>query len=319
MEYWTQDFLVKLTTPFFAALILVEIAASVYHKTRQYSQKETLYNFYLMAVNTLLELSIRGGYLAILLWVYQSRVWDWSRDWVYWAILIPATDFVFYWIHRVDHFCRLFWAVHVTHHSSEEFNLSTGYRSSVLEPLYRFVYFIPLAWLGFQPLDILFAYSFTQLYGILAHTQNIGKLGVLEYVFVTPSHHRVHHASNPLYLDKNLGMFLIIWDRLFGTFQEEISPEEYEQIRYGLTKPIDNPNPIRIITHEFESILQDLRQPIPWRYKMGYLFGPPGWSHDQSRMTSEQMRQAERCAAQKQPTETEEANQPENMRTPSAC
>lgn len=247
-----------------------------------------------MAVNTLLELLIRGGYLAILMGVYQFRQWDWSRDWLYWLILIPATDFVFYWIHRVDHHCRLFWAVHVTHHSSEEFNLSTGYRSSVFEPLYRFVYFIPLALAGFEPPDILFAYSFTQLYGILVHTQNVGKLGILEYFMVTPSHHRVHHASNPLYLDKNLGMFLIIWDRIFGAFQEELSPDEYQPIRYGLTKPLGDPGPIRIITHEIERIADDLRRPIPLRHKLRYVFGPPGWSHDQSRMTSEQMRKAEK-------------------------
>jgi sterol desaturase/sphingolipid hydroxylase (fatty acid hydroxylase superfamily) len=195
---------------------------------------------------------------------------------------------MFYWLHRVDHYCRFFWAVHVTHHSSEEFNLTVGFRSSVFQPLYRFIYFIPIAFMGFKGIDIMFAYSATQIFGILVHTQTIRKLGFLEYIIVTPSHHRVHHGSNVRYLDKNLGMFLIIWDKLFGTFQAE---DEKDPVKYGLTKNLDSQNPVTLVFHEWKNIFSDLvGKRGPLRAKLMYVFGPPGWSHDGSTKTSKQLR-----------------------------
>jgi sterol desaturase/sphingolipid hydroxylase (fatty acid hydroxylase superfamily) len=209
-------------------------------------------------------------------------------------MLLLAEDFLYYWLHRWDHEIRLFWAVHVTHHSSEHMNFTVGFRSSVFQPLYRFVYFIPLALCGFKPLDIIFIYSATQIWGIFVHTELINKMGWLEYILVTPSHHRVHHASNPKYLDKNMGMFLIIWDQLFGTFQPELTAEEYQPRKYGLTKPLEKTTPGNIIFHEWNDIGKDLsREDIGWKEKWNYVFGPPGWSHDGSRLTSDQMRDAE--------------------------
>ena len=189
-----------------------------------------------------------------------------------------------------DHFSRFFWAIHVTHHSSEEFNLTTGFRSSVLQPLYRFIYFIPLVLLGFKPLDIVFMYSLTQIYGILVHTQYINKMPRwFETFFVSPSHHRVHHASNVRYLDKNMGMVLIIWDRMFGTFQEEIKGDP---VKFGLTKQLSQPyHLVNIIFHEWKSILKDLHKKIPLWLKVKYLVMPPGWSHDGSTKTAKQLRQ----------------------------
>jgi hypothetical protein len=173
-------------------------------------------------------------------------------------------------------------------------NLTVGFRSSVFQPLYRFIYFIPLALLGFKPIDIVFIYSCTQIWGIFVHTELIKKMGWLEYIFVTPSHHRVHHASNPKYLDKNMGMFLIIWDQLFGTFQPELADEAYQTKKYGLTKPKENENQASLLFQEWKNIRKDLlRKDIGWREKWGYLFGPPGWSHDGSRLTSEQLRKEE--------------------------
>jgi sterol desaturase/sphingolipid hydroxylase (fatty acid hydroxylase superfamily) len=161
------------------------------------------------------------------------------------------------------------------------------------------VYFIPLALLGFRPLDIVFIYSATQIWGILVHTEFIKKMGVLEYILVTPSHHRVHHASNPKYLDKNMGMFLIIWDKLFGTFQPELPEEEYQKIKYGLTTNIERPNAVNLVFHEWQSISEDLRRKnLTLKQRLGYLFKPPGWSHDGSRLTSEQLRQRESTAEQ---------------------
>jgi hypothetical protein len=119
-------------------------------------------------------------------------------------------------------------------------------------------------------------------------------MGWLEYIFVTPSHHRVHHASNPKYLDMNMGMFLIIWDKMFGTFQPELPEEEYEPLKYGLTKNIEEQTPVNIVFHEWKQLWKDVkRKDISFKEKWNYIFGPPGWSHDGSRLTSEQMREAE--------------------------
>ena len=192
---------------------------------------------------------------------------------------------MFYWLHRVDHYCRLFWAVHVTHHSSEEFNLTVGFRSSVFQPLYRFVYFIPLSLIGFNPLDTMFMYAATQIYGILIHTKTVGKLSFLEWFLSTPSHHRVHHGSNIKYLDKNMGMVFIIWDKLFGTFAEE-----KEVVVYGLTTNINTYHPIKMVFHEWKNILNDLKKKVSLKNKLMYVLGPPGWSHDGSTKTSSQLR-----------------------------
>jgi sterol desaturase/sphingolipid hydroxylase (fatty acid hydroxylase superfamily) len=206
---------------------------------------------------------------------------------VYWTLLFLTEDFMYYWLHRIDHYCRFFWAVHVTHHNSEEYNLTVGFRSSVFQPLYRFIYFIPLSFLGFKGIDIMFIYSATQIFGILVHTQTVGKLGFLEYFMVTPSHHRVHHASNARYLDKNMGMVLIIWDKLFGTFQKE---EDTDPVKYGLTSNINSFNPGKMVFHEWVNIFNDLKKKTSLKDKFMYVFGPPGWSHDGSRKTSAQLR-----------------------------
>lgn len=265
-----------------------------------YTVKETLMNVYLTLANAGIDLLFRSIYAGIILtFFYQYRVLDFSaHPWIYWCLLFVLEDLLFYFEHRVDHYCRLFWAVHVTHHSSEEFNLTTGFRSSVFQPLYRFVYFIPLALLGFAPIDILFMYSLTQIYGILVHTQVVKTMPRwFETVFVSPAHHRVHHASNVVYLDKNMGMCLIIWDKLFGTFQEELPGEE---VRYGLVKPVTTPyHPLKIIFHEWQAIGHDLGRKTSFFTRLKYLFMPPGWSHDGSTLTARQMRQ--QAAQQQQP------------------
>jgi sterol desaturase/sphingolipid hydroxylase (fatty acid hydroxylase superfamily) len=177
-----------------------------------------------------------------------------------------------------------------------------GFRSSVFQPLYRFIYFSPLPLLGFKPLDILFVYAATQIWGIFVHTELIKKMGWLEYILVTPSHHRVHHASNPKYLDKNMGMFLIVWDKLFGTFQKELNEKEYQPINYGLTKNLENPNAVTVVLHEWTQIFKDITQPnISLKARWLYLFGPPGYSHNGSRQTSKQMRLVENSLDQHKP------------------
>jgi sterol desaturase/sphingolipid hydroxylase (fatty acid hydroxylase superfamily) len=290
MHEFRESLLVLISVPIYAIVIGAELLFSYFNKKHLYSTRGILANVYLTSLNMGLDILVRGVCLLVLNYFYKFQVADLS-PWpiVYWTVLIVAEDFMFYWLHRIDHFCRLFWAVHVTHHSSEEFNFTVGFRSSVFQPLYRFIYFIPLSFLGFKGIDIMFAYSATQIFGILVHTQAVNKLGWLEHIIVTPSHHRVHHGSNVKYLDKNMGMFLIIWDKLFGTFQEE---EDTEPVKYGLTTNINTYNPVTMVFHEWQQIFKDVfRKDVNFRDKLMYIFGPPGWSHDGSRKTSQQLRE----------------------------
>lgn len=288
MNEFRESLLVLISVPIYTLVIGFEFFYSYFKHKGLYSTRGVLANVYLTALNMSLDILVRGICLAVLNYFYRFHFADLSATPVlYWTLLVVSEDFMFYWLHRVDHYCRFFWAVHVTHHSSEEFNLTVGFRSSVFQPLYRFIYFIPLSFFGFKGIDIMFAYSATQIFGILVHTQTIHKLGFLEYIIVTPSHHRVHHGSNVRYLDKNMGMFLIIWDKLFGTFQAE---EENDPVKYGLTKNIETYNPLTMVFHEWRSIVSDLRKKVPLKAKFMYVFGPPGWSHDGSTKTSSQLR-----------------------------
>ncbi|MDF2438123.1 MAG: fatty acid hydroxylase [Bacteroidota bacterium] len=302
MNEFREALLIAITTPIYAIVIGAEIIFSYLHEKHYYSVKGTLANVYLTILNFSLDILVRGVCLFVLNYFFQFKFTEISNPILYWTLLVIAQDFMFYWLHRVDHYCRLFWAVHVTHHSSEEFNLTVGFRSSVFQPLYRFIYFIPLAMLGFKGIDIMFIYAATQIYGILIHTKTVGKLGFLEWFMSTPSHHRVHHASNVLYLDKNMGMLLIIWDRMFGTFQEE---EETVPVVYGLTENIKTNNPLKMVFHEFIAIVGDLKKPASIKAKLMYVFGPPGWSHDGSKKTAAELRKELENSALKSDPETQ--------------
>lgn len=261
---------------------------------KAYSLRDTVHNFCLSLLTGGSDLVMRGLSFIILTFFFQFSLITLPHSVFYWISLLLLVDFMHYWLHRLGHTCRFFWAVHVNHHTSTHFNFTVGFRSGVLEPFYSFVFFIPIALLGYTPIDIFFMYSICQVWAILTHTERIRKLGWLEYIFVTPSHHRVHHASNTLYLDKNMGTVFIFWDKLFGTFQPELPEEEYQPIRYGTTTGIDDGKLTNVIFHEWKNIWKDMRRnDIGWKHKLRYLFGPPGWSHNGERLTSEQMRQKE--------------------------
>jgi sterol desaturase/sphingolipid hydroxylase (fatty acid hydroxylase superfamily) len=286
---WEYLFLLY-SIPFYGIVIGAEILISNWQHKKFYSVSGVLQNIALTIMNAGLDGLLRSFFtIAILAFTYQFHFVTIENAYLYWFLLFIAEDFVFYIEHRVDHYCRVFWAVHLTHHSSEEFNLTTGFRSSVLQPVYRFVYFIPLTLVGFKPVDILFMYSITQTYGIIVHTQYIKKMpAFIEAIFVTPAHHRVHHASNTIYLDKNMGMCLIIWDKLFGTFQDELPNEP---VVYGLTSPVPNDkNPFSHVLYEWKKIGSDLKKDLPFFTKLKYIFMPPGWSHDGSSLTAKEMR-----------------------------
>ncbi|CAN5560972.1 sterol desaturase family protein [soil metagenome] len=273
MELYRDSLFILISMPVYLLLILLEIVCSQREGRHDYTLGGTFTNFSLAGINVILDLLTRGLWFVALTAVYQQRLLQWDNPWLYWLSLLLLQDFLFYFLHRVDHGCRLFWAVHVTHHSSREFNLTVGIRPSVLQPLYRFAWFLPLALLGSRPEDILLMYSLTQLYGVLVHTRHVRSLGVLEWILVTPSHHRVHHGCNPQYLDKNFGMMFIVWDRLFGTFRKE-----REAVRFGLNgQDVTTRNPLRAISSEWIAIARDLRRPLPLREKLSFVFGPPGW------------------------------------------
>jgi sterol desaturase/sphingolipid hydroxylase (fatty acid hydroxylase superfamily) len=294
MHELREQWLILVSTPIYFIIIGIEILLTHLHELKSYTVKDTATNVYLMLLNAAVDLGFRIVYLAILQYFFLHSFYHIPNPFLYWGLLLIAEDFLYYWLHRFDHEVRFFWAVHVTHHSSEKLNFTTGFRSSVFQPLYRFIYFIPLACLGFKPIDIVFMYAVTQIWGIFVHTEFIHKMGWLEYLFVTPSHHRVHHASNPKYLDKNLGMFLIIWDKMFGTFQKELPKESYQPIRYGLVKPLEKTNASSIVFHEWKQIGKDVfTKNISIKQRLSYLFGKPGYSHDGSRLTSEAIRKQE--------------------------
>jgi len=190
------------------------------------------------------------------------------------AAAVLGWDFIYYWNHRFMHTSRYMWAIHVVHHSSERYNLSTALRQPVADALGTFVPYSSLALLGFHPELIASARGINLLYQYWIHTDAIRTLGPFEEVLNTPSHHRVHHGSNPQYLDRNHGSILIVWDRLFGTFEREDEP-----VVYGLTKNIETFDPARIATHEHADMLRDVAQSSTWRERLSYVVRGPGWAY----------------------------------------
>lgn len=265
-------------------LTLIEMWLS-YREGRQfYEKRDTITNIYLTTLAFVINLGSKFITFFVLDLAWRYHFFIISTPWLYWIVLVVAQDFLYWVLHYVGHYSRIFWAMHVTHHSSEHFNLTTGFRSTVFEPFYRAFFYIPLALMGFNAIDILYAYLLTQVYGNIVHTQYNVKLPKwYGWIFVTPSHHRVHHASNIPYLDKNMGMVFIIWDRLFDTFHEENLPEP---IKFGLTKQPENMGPVNIIFHEWKALMHDVKQAPGLKNKWLYLFNPPGWSHDGSTQTA---------------------------------
>lgn len=210
-------------------------------------------------------------FLANVLWPY--RFVDLGEGALGWTVGMIGWDFAYYWNHRFEHEVRLLWACHVNHHSSQKYNLSTALRQP-WTPYSSALFYPPLALLGVSPWLILVVGGFNLIYQFWVHTEVITKLPRwFEWVFNTASHHRVHHGSNGRYLDKNYGGILIIWDRMFGSFEEE-----RERVVYGLTKNIATYNPLRIAFHEYAAIARDVMKSRSPREVFGYVFGPPGWT-----------------------------------------
>jgi len=208
--------------------------------------------------------------------------------WYVWIFAILADDLSFYWHHRMSHTIRLLWAAHVPHHSAKNFNFTIGIRNGWFVTLYKPIFWLWMAFLGFEPAMIATALIINGIYQFFLHTQLIPSLGWYEKVFNTPFIHQVHHCSNVEYLDKNHGGMLIIWDKLFGTYQDIIPKLKP---KYGILKDPDTYNPILLNTHEFSSIWKDVRSVPSWKDKFKYIFYPPGWSHDHSSKTAMELQQ----------------------------
>ncbi len=224
---------------------------------------------------------------ALYLFLYTYRVFDIPFTWWSVALLLVCEDFCYYWFHRSHHEVRSLWAAHVNHHSSTHYNLSTALRQSWTTPITGPLFWIPLPLLGFDLEMILLAQTVSLVYQYWIHTELIGSMGLFEKVFNSPSHHRVHHGRNALYLDRNHGGILIVWDKLFGTFQAELAEEKVD---YGLTTNIETYNPVKIAFHEWAAIFRDAAQAKTWRGKLGAFFMPPGWNEEGTGRTAKIMR-----------------------------
>ena len=204
--------------------------------------------------------------------VYQNlRIFDIPVNGWTIFLLFLGVDFTYYWAHRLSHEINLFWVGHVVHHQSEDYNLSVALRQGALQKLFTAPFALPLALLGFSDEWFLYISAFNTLYQFWIHTEAIGKLGPLEWVLNTPSHHRVHHGRDPKYIDKNHAGSLIIWDRMFGTFQAE-----EERPHYGITKPTETYNPVKAHWLPIKQLAQDVQRVSGWN-KLKLLFMPPGW------------------------------------------
>jgi sterol desaturase/sphingolipid hydroxylase (fatty acid hydroxylase superfamily) len=287
---FTDQLAMLFNTPITLVLVLMEIFISVRYHKQYYKVKDTKANLVLGLSYMITDTFCRaaGLFLLAIFFYYGPHIYNAFSGHIvaYWFVLVLAEDFSYWFMHMMDHRVRFLWAGHIHHHSSREFNFSVGLRSAVFEPIEKFFFFIPLAYIGFRPLDIVLVYIFSQGWGTFVHTRTIKKLGPLEYIFTTPSHHRVHHGRNVKYLDKNFGMFLIIWDKLFGTFTPE-DPDE--PVEFGTVKNLDYKNYLDIIFNEYRQIIKDVHQKIPFKEKLKYVFGPPGYSHDGTSQTTKEM------------------------------
>jgi sterol desaturase/sphingolipid hydroxylase (fatty acid hydroxylase superfamily) len=270
--------LTHLAIPAFLVLMAVEIAWLARHRNQGhvgYTLKDTAASLTMGVGNVLITLGWKGVAFAFYLGLYHlSPLRPGSAPWV-WVTLFVAEDLCYYWFHRIHHESRFFWASHVVHHSSQHYNLSTALRQPWV-PMTGLLFWAPLPLLGFHPTLVLSAHAINLLYQFWIHTETIRRLGPLEWVLNTPSHHRVHHGANPRYLDRNYGGIFIIWDRLFGTFQAE-----QERPVYGLTKNLQTYNPVRIVFHEYVAIARDALRPNPLRVRLGYVFRNPAWKPEQ--------------------------------------
>lgn len=276
--------------PGFAILILLELYLSHKQHLKVHVLKDSAASVGMGIGSLVIGVGTKFLGFGLIVFLHQFALFEIGFEWWAWVLIFFADDISFYWHHRLSHHIRLLWAAHINHHSSENYNLAVALRQSWTEVIYKYVFWLWLPLIGFEPVMIFTMMGFSLIYQFWVHTKTIKSLGPLEWVLNTPSHHRVHHASNARYLDRNHAGILIIWDRLFGTFQKEL---DSDPVVFGITSNIHTYNLFKIAFHEFQNILTDVSSAPTLQAKLGYIFMPPGWSHDGSRKTSDQMRAEE--------------------------
>ena len=259
--------------PIILALIFFEVFISNWQSKSFYKAGDTYCTSGLLFGNIIMGFVIKSSIVAFHFVLYEYRFFDLMSSmpiWLLWVLTFILIDLVFYIYHRMSHRVRFLWTVHMSHHSSEEMNFAVSFRQAWFGPISKIPFFMVLPVLGLDPLMIAVAGVVSTLWGVVGHTQIIDKLGPLEWVFNTPSHHRVHHGSNPEYIDKNYGNLFIIWDRIFGTFEPENKPVEY-----GLVNNVNTFNPIKITFMGWEKLFKDIRNSESFKETIGLIFGPP--------------------------------------------
>lgn len=265
---------IALAIPFFFLFMGIEYWVARRRNNLVYRLNDTVNDLSCGIMQQVVDVFLKTVLIATYVWVYTRwRQFEIAMDSVWlWILCFLAVDFAYYWFHRSSHEVNAIWATHVVHHQSEEYNLSVALRQSSLQPLFVMVFYLPLALIGFPPVMFLANASFNKLYQFWIHTRLIGRMGPLEWVLNTPSHHRVHHGRNPKYIDKNHGGTLIIWDKLFGTFQAE-----EEEPTYGITKPLESWNPLWANCHYWVELFATAQQTRKLDDKLRVFLKPPGW------------------------------------------
>lgn len=280
IEQLQNDKAIPFAIPIFLLSMLVEWYIGKKENPELYQTKDMLVSISMGIFSGIVEFFPKV--LAFLAFFYLHEISPLKntidRQWWAWILLFFFDDFAYYWFHRLNHEVRLFWAGHVPHHSSVKYNYGTALRQGVGERIHKFIFWLWIPLLGFDALMIFMMMGLNLVYQFFVHTDLVYKLPLwFERIFNTPSHHRVHHASNTRYLDRNHAGVLIIWDKIFGTFSEET---EKEKPVYGLTTNIETYNPFQVATHEYSAILKDVMRAKSWKDKLKYIFYSPGWSHD---------------------------------------
>ncbi len=286
---WAKANVLGISIAVFFFIVIAEMLWTRRRNRHAYEFKDTAASM-LMGFGSLIAGAIFAGvHLVIILAAYELRLF--TIGWTWWALVICffAVDLKYYISHRLAHEHRLWWASHVAHHSSQHFNLSTALRQSWTDFLGIGLWVgLPLYFIGFPPAMVIMFTGITAAYQLWVHTEQVKTIGLFEWVLNTASHHRVHHATNPQYIDFNHGGFLIIWDRMFGTF---VAEDASDPCRYGITSNLGTFNLVRIALHEWVAIGQDVRSARTVRDAFWYVLGAPGWSPDGSRETSRTMKE----------------------------
>ncbi|MFC0264174.1 sterol desaturase family protein [Fontibacter flavus] len=256
--------------PIMIGLVALEWYLSYRHKKDYYDNKDTIAATVIGLVNVAMSAGLKVATFGIILFFYNMVPWTIPNTWWSFILCLLWLDFWRYWAHRIAHENRFWWATHVTHHNSEKYNWSVSFRLSWTQHI-KIIFFIPVALAGFHPVMFFIVHQIAVLYQFWIHTEYIHKLPKpIEYIFTTPSHHRVHHASNEKYLDKNYGSTFIIWDRMFGTFMHE-----EERPAYGLTKQVNSYNPITLNFHEWTDIFRDVKNSKSLKEAYAMVFSRP--------------------------------------------